>query len=38
MQPVASVLVLSGEATQADLDASGMEVDLVVNSVDMSLR
>ena len=35
---VASVLVLSGEATQADLDASGMEVDLVVNSVDMLLR
>ena len=33
-----SVLVLSGEATLADLDSSGKSVDVVVNSVDELLR
>ena len=33
-----SVLVLSGEATAADLEESGKIVDVVVNSVDSLLR
>ena len=33
-----SVLVLSGEATLADLDSSGKSVDVIVNSVDELLR
>ena len=33
-----SVLVLSGEATLEDLEASDMDIDVVVSSVDSLLR